>query len=241
MDSIGYIITYFVLYSLIGWLWETVYCSIDERKFIYRGFLSGPYCPIYGFGVVILLEVLSPVKGNVAALFVLSLVVMSIFEYIVSLVLEKVFHQRWWDYSGEKFNIRGRISLKSSLFWAAMSLVIVYVLQPFVQSLVSRATDVVIAISISVAAIMLADAIYTVARLAKFSQLLGQFRDFIDDNPDVLFQRIHDNIANFRKSGRLRFTERRLLRAFPRAKDNRLSNYEKIRQSLLSLSVRSQK
>ena len=236
MNDIWHLILYFFVYSFIGWLWETVYCSLEERKFVYRGFLSGPYCPIYGFGVLILLEVLSPIKGDVPLLFLVSVIVMSIFEYVVSFVLEKLFHQRWWDYSAEKFNIKGRIALKSSLFWGVMCLVVIYVLQPMIVSFADAVVSISPLIPAALAIIVLIDAIYTVTQLAGFSRLLNQLRTIVDESPEILAQSISETVESLRKSGHLRFTERRLLRAFPRARDTRLDNYKDVRRNLLSMN-----
>ncbi len=236
MNDIWHLILYFFVYSFIGWLWETIYCSLEERKFVYRGFLSGPYCPIYGFGVLILLEVLSPIKGDVPLLFLVSVIVMSIFEYVVSFVLEKLFHQRWWDYSAEKFNIKGRIALKSSLFWGVMCLVIIYVLQPMIVPFADAVVSISPLIPAALAIIVLIDAIYTVTQLAGFSRLLNQLRTIVDESPEILAQSISETVESLRKSGHLRFTERRLLRAFPRARDTRLDNYKDVRRNLLSMN-----
>lgn len=236
MDDIWHLLFYFLIYAFIGWLWETVYCSIKERKFVYRGFLFGPYCPIYGFGVLLLLVVLSPLKENVVALFVAAIVVMSLLEYVVSYVLEKVFHQRWWDYAGRWGNINGRIAVIPSLFWGVMSVVVIYYLHPWVIGL----ADTVIGISkwIPLVAVLLVviDAIYTITRMVGFSKFLDQLRSVVNDTPGQLSDRIDKRVKQLRTSGRLRFTERRLMKAFPRAVDVRIERYAKIRDELLAMA-----
>lgn len=236
MDDIWHIIIYFFIYSFAGWLWETAYCSYQERTFIYRGFLFGPYCPIYGFGVLLLLEVLSPLKSDPFLLFVNSIIFMSTLEYATSYVLEKLFHQRWWDYSKEPYNLHGRIALKSSLFWGVMCLVVIYVAHPAVTSFAHWIVSISVLIPTGVALVMLYDAVYTTTRLAGFNKLMAQLHDDLDNsNSEFLAKHIAERIAERRKSGRLRLTERRLIRAFPHATDKRLKNYAVIRTKLLAL------
>ena len=93
---------YLVFYSFVGWLCETVYCSIGQRKLADRGFLNGPVCPIYGFGALGVVLLLRPVQQSPAAVFVLGMVLTSALEYLTSYAMEKLFSAKWWDYSAEK-------------------------------------------------------------------------------------------------------------------------------------------
>ena len=124
------LVLYFTAYSFIGWFIETTYCSIPARKFVYRGFLMGPVCPIYGFGALSVLLILSPFSDQPLLVFFLGLIITSVLEYLVSVLLEKLFKKSWWDYSTKKFNINGRISLLTSLAWGALSVVLVYAIHP---------------------------------------------------------------------------------------------------------------
>ena len=234
-NDIWHIIIYFFIYSSLGWVWETIYCSILERKFVYRGFLSGPYCPIYGFGVLMLLVMLTPLYDTLPLLFLVAFVVMSALEYMTSYVLEKVFHQRWWDYSNEKFTIDGRIALKSSLFWAVMSVVIVVFIQPQVVSLTDAVLMFGVWVPLVIIGVMLVDAIHTAIRLAGLSKLLRQVGQGVDAQSVHVRDAIRGRVAAVRRSGRPYFTERRLLRAFPGAFDVRTSESRDLRQELLAL------
>ena len=129
------LVIYFTAYSFIGWLIETIYCSIPARKFVYRGFLMGPVCPIYGFGALSVLLVLSPFSNRPLLVFFLGLVITSALEYFVSVLLEKLFKKSWWDYSARKFNINGRICLLTSLAWGVLSVVLVYAIHPALRRL----------------------------------------------------------------------------------------------------------
>ena len=129
------LVLYFTAYSFIGWFIETTYCSIPARKFVYRGFLMGPVCPIYGFGALAVLLILSPFSNQPLVVFFLGLIITSALEYLVSVLLEKLFKKSWWDYSTKKFNINGRISLLTSLAWGALSVALVYVIHPAIRLL----------------------------------------------------------------------------------------------------------
>ena len=129
------LVLYFTAYSFIGWFIETTYCSIPARKFVYRGFLMGPVCPIYGFGALSVLLILSPFSDQPLLVFFLGLIITSVLEYLVSVLLEKLFKKSWWDYSTKKFNINGRISLLTSLAWGALSVVLVYAIHPALRRL----------------------------------------------------------------------------------------------------------
>lgn len=113
---------YFFIYSFCGWLMETVLCSIREHRFINRGFLNGPLCPIYGCGILLILTFLLPVRDSipraeaaVPVIFLAGAVLASAVEYFTSWAMEKLFHARWWDYSKHRFNLRysNGISLSS--------------------------------------------------------------------------------------------------------------------------------
>ena len=92
----------FLCYSFLGWACETVYCSIGKRKFVNRGFLNGPLCPVYGFGALAVLYFLRPVSDNIPLLFVSGMVLTSVIEYITGYLLEKLFATKWWDYSSRR-------------------------------------------------------------------------------------------------------------------------------------------
>ena len=102
--SISEIIVLFFTYSVVGWLWETFYCSIKDHHYAYRGFLFGPYCPVYGFAVTTILITAEPVKNNLILLFIVGFIVASIFEYFASLFLEKVFHMTERKHPGKSFS-----------------------------------------------------------------------------------------------------------------------------------------
>lgn len=130
MNEIEKYIILFFIYSFLGWLIEVIVIFIKERKIINRGFLIGPYCPIYGFGGVLLTLLLQNIKDFHILLFFLSTTICSILEYGTSLIMEKIYHARWWDYSDRKFNINGRVCLTNIIAFGLLGCFIMYVLNP---------------------------------------------------------------------------------------------------------------
>ena len=109
MEEILRLIIYLLIYSFIGWILESTYKTILQKRFVNSGFLSGPFCPIYGFGALIMYLSLKDVQNSYIILFLFGMIMLSIFEYVVGLFLEIVFRTKYWDYSERKFNIHGRV------------------------------------------------------------------------------------------------------------------------------------
>ena len=100
--------SWFIIYSVIGWAYESLLCSVIERRLINRGFLNGPYCPIYGFGALLDIICLNSFSDPLEIFFLGALLNCTL-EYWTSFFMEKMFNGRWWDYSDKKFNINGRV------------------------------------------------------------------------------------------------------------------------------------
>lgn len=132
------IIIYFITYSFLGWVMESIFRSISEKKIINTGFLKGPFCPIYGVGAIIMLLFLKRFSDNLAVLFIVSVVVLTIWEYLVGVLLEKLFHTKYWDYSKNKFNFQGRICLTNSIFWGILGVVFVKYIHPAIENLIEK-------------------------------------------------------------------------------------------------------
>lgn len=127
------IILYFFIYAFLGWILETVFCLVTLGTFTKRGFLYGPLCPMYGFAAVGMIQLLKKVKTNTVGKFCICMIVFTVFEYIVAAVLESLFGLRWWDYSNERFNFQGRISLPYSIAWGIIGVIFVDKIHPFVK------------------------------------------------------------------------------------------------------------
>ncbi|MBS6676604.1 MAG: hypothetical protein KH330_02500 [Clostridiales bacterium] len=135
--SLYYIISWFFIYSFLGWAWESAYVSIKNKKLVNRGFINGPLCTIYGAGAVTIYLLLRPFEKNLALLYLGGVITATALEYVTGWIMETVFHTRWWDYSNKKFNLHGYISLVSSLLWGAFSILLFKLLQPFVSWITS--------------------------------------------------------------------------------------------------------
>lgn len=130
------LIYFFAIYSFLGWCTEVIYYIKKEHKFVNRGFLYGPFCPIYGSGIVSIIVLLDNFKNNIFLLFILAFFLTSFIEYFTGLILEKFFKSKWWDYSEDPFNIHGRICLLFSLIWGLASVGVIKVIHPIVEKIV---------------------------------------------------------------------------------------------------------
>ena len=130
------IFIWFVLYSILGWIYETIYCSVKTLKWDNRGMLIGPYCPIYGVGAVLDVLVCGGLP-NYGAVFLTCMLGSAVLEYTTSYATEKLFHAVWWDYSDLPLNIKGRICLPCSLGFGAAGIIVLYGIHPYM----SRITD----------------------------------------------------------------------------------------------------
>ena len=169
---VNYLLMYF-LYSALGWTVESTYRSLGEtyrarkttkeKKIINSGFLNGPLCPIYGAGAMVFEILLSPVKNHWWAVLLLGMVFADIVEYVTSVLMEKLFNARWWDYSEEFMNLNGRICLKHTIYWAVFSLVYVYGVAPVYEYLISFVPQNVRNIALAVIMVLfLVDLFFTV-------------------------------------------------------------------------------
>ena len=121
----------FMIYSVIGWCLEVIGKLIESRKFVNRGFLIGPYCPIYGYGALLITFLLKKYTEDPFTLFIMAILVCGILEYLTSYFMEKIFKARWWDYSKRKFNINGRVCLDTIIPFGLLGLFIMYITNPF--------------------------------------------------------------------------------------------------------------
>lgn len=126
----------FIVYSFIGWLWESIYCSIKARHFVYRGFLLGPYCPVYGFGVSAVLLLVPSNAGTLLNLYFNIVVIVTIIEFVTSWLLEKLFNMKLWDYTHVPLNIEGRVAVPVSLFWGVGCLLLIKIINPMIQDVI---------------------------------------------------------------------------------------------------------
>ena len=137
MITIIQYMTFIIIYSFCGWVIESISKSIEERQLVNSGFLNGPICPIYGLGAMIMIFVLGNLKDKIILLFLAAFVLLTIWEYVVGIFLEKVFKTKYWDYSDFKFNFQGRICLKNSIYWGVLGVIFIQFIHPFVSNIVN--------------------------------------------------------------------------------------------------------
>lgn len=235
MREIHETILFFFIYSFLGWICESIYCSIGNKKIINRGFLNGPICPIYGFGAIVIIFFLKNFQSNLTLLFIFGMFITSTLEYITGVVLEKLFNTTWWDYSKKRFNIRGRVCLKNTILFGVMSVVLIKVIHKNIYNLVVYISDLLlIVVVISILVCFFIDLNFTLLSLNKLNNKL-KFMDeillelsklninlekFDEENIKKLFERIKNkNIINKIESIKEKSTcQRRIIKAFPNMK-----------------------
>ena len=223
---ISLLFLYFVIYAFLGWILETVYCSVRERRFVARGFLYGPVCPIYGVGVLMMLCWFAPFTGQPLLFYVIATVCMSAWEYLVAWILETTTHIKYWDYSDRKFNLHGRICLSISLTWGVLAYLVIFWIHPVVAGLVERLSTFTIYVADVVLLVLLvSDAAATIRELAlltamlrkltqmgeelqvqlalsraELSDRLDEAREFLSDRLDDAKESISDRLDDARES-----------------------------------------
>lgn len=157
----------FFLYGFLGWVLEVAFFGVTERQFVNRGFLNGPICPIYGVGGTVVILCLTPLKGSFPLLFIGSVIVTSLLEWLTGYVLEKIYHIRWWDYSDKKFNLGGYICPQFSFYWGIACTALMYFIHPMLyDSVIFKLSGTIkLAAIIPLAAVFVADIITTVNTL----------------------------------------------------------------------------
>ena len=144
-------ILYFFIYSFAGWLLETVYAYVVLGHFDNRGFLIGPICPIYGFGMLILTVGLSKYKDSNIKLFLIASVVLTYFEYVAGFVLDVIFNLKWWDYSNDFLNINGRICLPFAFVWGIIAIIVIRFIHPITQKVINKLTTKISSLTLDIA------------------------------------------------------------------------------------------
>lgn len=211
MKSVSYIFLLFMIYSFLGWVMEVVLKLITERKFINRGFFIGPYCPIYGTGVLLAIKLLTKFLDEPIVVFILAMVICSLVEYYTSFILEKLFHTSWWDYSDKKYNINGRICLEFMIPFGLGCLLVLYVVNPFITNLLNQIPENILnIIAIVLFIIFLIDVIVSLILIIRFSKISVNAKE---DNTEKVTAYVKNVIVN---KGKALYT--RFINAFPNMK-----------------------
>ncbi len=208
-----YLLLFFFVYSFLGWVAEVVTEFYHHKRFVNRGFLIGPWCPIYGVAAVIITKVLSKYLHSLTLLFIMSMLVCGLLEYFTSYIMEKLFKARWWDYSEKKYNINGRVSLDALLLFAFGSMIIIYFVNPLVYKLflVLQANFVKL-ISLVLLVIFIIDVVISFKTIY---EVRNTIKNEEKDNTYEITKKVKERLKN--KS----YFIRRLINAFPKIKTNK--------------------
>ena len=176
----------FIMFSFVGWISEVLYVGIfHEHKFVNRGFLYGPICPVYGFGGVVILLLPPSLYNTWIPLFFASMILCTAVEYLVSWIMEKMFHARWWDYSHYKFNINGRICLLNSVLFGFLGLGVIHFVYPYMLQFLNWLGDFVTKTSADIIGIGLGiDMVATIRKLVDFSATVEKIKTFSESLRD---------------------------------------------------------
>lgn len=208
------VILLFFIYAFLGWCTEVAFAACKNGRFVNRGFLNGPVCPIYGFGMVGVAVLLEPLKDNLLLLYLGSAVITTVIEYITGLLLERIFHAKWWDYSNMPLNIGGYVCLLFSLIWGAMCVAIVKFVHPVIAGMVEHLpnwlTIVLDGVFVAVIAVDLAATLATIRKLASRLTKLECMAGEIHSLSDNIGKRISDGTLAAKsrvEAGETRFKE----------------------------------
>lgn len=246
---------WFVAYSFVGWLYESALCSVSGRKLVNRGFLTGPVCPVYGFGALAVIFTLYGRIANVFLIFLAAAFLTCALEYITSWLMEKLFDTRWWDYSGRRFNLNGRVSLAGALVFGLLSVLLIKIIHPFVTVLTDKIPHEILTLAAALSFLLLAvDTAVTVRHIlvlnGRLREIQAAINGFVaqrmkraEELKNALEERFEqsefysERIRTLVSRNRLR--NKRLLRAFPRLRSLKYEDaLKKLKESLQSFRDR---
>ena len=215
----------FLFYSIIGYICEVLCKSIPEKKWVNRGFLCGPYCPIYGVGAIMILFTLLRYKSDPIVVFVMGVIITSALEYFTGFILEKIFHNKWWDYSDYKYHINGRVCLKNSILFGLGALAVIYIANPILTEVFAKLSlKTIYFVAFTGSVIFLVDCIYSCIiaynlrnRIIICEELKNQK---IAKIPGMLEHLLKERVKNFKAY------PKRLLEAFPYLKQENYKEFE---------------
>lgn len=180
--SIYYSILYFFVYGFLGWCTEVIFAAFKQHRFVNRGFLNGPICPIYGVGVTLVIACLEVFQSNLLLLYISSVILVTVLEGVTGWAMDKLFHNKWWDYSKLPFNIGGYVCLLFSLIWGVACVFIVYFVHPLIHqvlSLIPHTAGIALIAILGIA--LLSDIIVTTSAIVKFNQYLERLKHITDE------------------------------------------------------------
>lgn len=224
LKEIAVYLIWFMIYSFIGWIYESLLRSYTHKRWYNSGFLNGPYIPIYGSGAILDIFFLSGLNDPIV-IFLTAAIINSILEYLTSYYMEKLFHARWWDYSDKPLNINGRIYYLGFLAFGLFATVVVMYFHPWLRS---HTTDLMSDQLIYLCAIMIiliisTDTYITVINMRDFEKKVVMLSTMVNETKEKLTSRVENSINDsidrvFELQEKLNAQEKRLLNAFPSLK-----------------------
>lgn len=233
--SIYYSILYFFVYGFLGWCTEVIFAAFKQHRFVNRGFLNGPICPIYGVGVTLVIACLEAFQSNLLLLYISSVILVTVLEGVTGWAMDKLFHNKWWDYSKLPFNIGGYVCLLFSLIWGVACVFIVYFVHPLIHqvlSLIPHTAGIALIVILGIA--LLSDMIVTTSAIVKFNQYLERLKYITDELHAIsnqigseLYQNVM-HVLDMQESSRQKLD------------DVKLEVSEEIRMQIVELKTRAQ-
>ena len=221
MYNFSYVFIQFIIFSFLGYITEVAYCSFMQKKMVNRGFLFGPLCPIYGFGAVLTIYTLSGFLDDPIIVYVMGMIITSILEYLTSYIFEKIFNNKWWDYSYRKDSINGRICLQNSLLFGFGILAILYIVNPIVEDFLIKIPEKGLVIfSIIVMIVLFVDFVWSVIIAYNLRSRLIVAEELKKDKLKIIPQLFESRYKN--ELSKIKFKQNRLIKNYPNlAKDLR--------------------
>lgn len=168
------IIFYFIIYSFLGWCLESIYKTIIFKKPTNSGFLYGPFCPMYGIGAILMIWA-GQLSNNPIVIFIMAFLIFSVWEYLVAVIIEKLFKTKYWDYSKLKFNLQGRVCLKNSLYWGILGVLLIYIIQPVINNFTDMIPhDILVYVDVILMIAILVDTVITIFRIMFIDKKIRQ-------------------------------------------------------------------
>ena len=233
--SIYYSILYFFVYGFLGWCTEVIFAAFKQHRFVNRGFLNGPICPIYGVGVTLVIACLEAFQSNLLLLYISSVILVTVLEGVTVWAMDKLVHNKWWDYSKLPFNIGGYVCLLFSLIWGVACVFIVYFVHPLIHqvlSLIPHTAGIALIAILGIA--LLSDMIVTTSAIVKFNQYLELLKHITDELHAIsnqigaeLYQNVM-HVLDMQESSRQKLD------------DVKLEVSEEIRMQIVELKTRAQ-
>ena len=228
-------ILYFFVYGFLGWCTEVIFAAFKQHRFVNRGFLNGPICPIYGVGVTLVIACLEAFQSNLLLLYISSVILVTVLEGVTGWAMDKLFHNKWWDYSKLPFNIGGYVCLLFSLIWGVACVFIVYFVHPLIHqvlSLIPHTAGIALIAILGIA--LLSDIIVTTSAIVKFNQYLERLKHITNELHAIsnqigseLYQNVM-HVLDMQESSRQKLD------------DVKLEVSEEIRMQIVELKTRAQ-